>query len=233
MTCMETVVPQRPSRSRVDTDPRARIAGVDGCRDGWVVAHDGGADVVTSFADVLRNFDVVGVDMPIGLPSRWGRLADAQARRFLAPRSSTIFPTPPRDLVHHRDYATANRDSRARHGKGLTQQTFNLFPKIRELDELMTPSMAERVVEIHPECAFTRLVGRPLPPKRTPDGRAERRRALEEVFGVLARPPRTAEHDVLDAYAVLWSARRFAYGVAEVFGAGEHDERGLPMRIVS
>jgi len=230
---MKTPVPQGPSRSDATAAPGVRVAGVDGCRGGWVVAHDGGAYVTPTFAPLLEIFDVIGVDMPIGLPSSWGRSADAQARRFLAPRSSTIFPTPPRDLVHHRDYVDANRDSRTRHGKGLTQQTFNLFPKIRELDELMTPALAERVVEIHPECAFVRLTGRSSAPKRTPEGRNERREALEEVFGTLHRPPRTPEHDVLDAYAVLWSARRFAYGVADTFGVGEHDERGLPMRIVS
>ncbi len=230
---MKMPVPQGLTRSRPSARGALRVAGVDGCRGGWVVAHDRGAYVTPTFASLLEIFDVIGVDMPIGLPSSWGRLADAQARRFLASRSSTIFPTPPRDLVGHRGYAEANRDARARHGKGLTQQTFNLFPKIREIDALMTPALADRVVEIHPECAFVRLTGRPLAPKRTAEGRDDRRAALEAVFGPLHRPPRTPEHDVFDAYAVLWSARRFAAGVAETFGAGERDEHGLPMRIVS
>jgi predicted RNase H-like nuclease len=209
------------------------VAGVDGCRGGWVVAHADGCELVSAFAPLLDRFDVLGVDMPIGLPERWGRSADAQARRFLAPRGSTVFPVPPRALLDHDDYALANATSRESFGQGLTRQTFHLFPKLRELDALMTPAIAERVVEIHPECAFARLGGHPLPPKRSGAGRAERRRLLEAVFGSLARPTRVPEHDVLDAYAVLWSAHRFANGVADVFGAEERDAKGLPMRIVS
>jgi hypothetical protein len=37
--------------------------------------------------------------------------------------------------------------------------------------------------------------------------------------------------DVLDAYATLWTALRWARGEAEVLG-GEVDDCGVPMRIV-
>lgn len=214
--------------------PTQRIAGIDGCRPGWVVAHAHGWDVVTSLVDVFESFDVVGVDMPVGLPASWGRAADGEARRFLRGRASTVFPTPPRPLLHHRDYAAANAASKRDFGRGLTRQTFFLFPKIVEVDELADPAFPDRLVEIHPECAFTRMGDGPLPPKRRPEGRAARRDLLERHLGSV--PPRrrgVEEHDVLDAHAVLWSARRFAAGTAVTFGAGEHDARNLPMRIVS
>lgn len=210
------------------------MAGVDGCRNGWVVAHDDGWDVVSSLDEVIGHFDVVGVDMPIGLPDSWGRTADAQARRFLRGRASTVFPTPPRSLLFHRDYASANAASKRVHGRGLTKQTFFLFPKIVEVDALADPERPDRLVEIHPECAFARMGDGALPPKRTAVGLDARRRALAHAIGAAPTTRRgVREDDVLDAHAVLWSVRRFVAGTAVVFGDGERDARGLPMRIVS
>ena len=61
-----------------------------------------------------------------------------------------------------------------------------------------------------------------------------RRRALAGAFGsVPATRPGVGEDDVLDAHAVLWSARRFVAGTAVAFGDGERDAHDLPMRIVS
>lgn len=211
-----------------------RIAGVDGCRDGWIVADADGWDVVPALADVVDRYDVVGIDMPIGLPDAWGRRADREARAFLCGRASTVFPTPPRWLLAHHDYAGANAASKQRGGRGLTKQTFFLFPRIREVDTLADPARADHLVEIHPECAFARMGDGPLPPKRTAEGAAARRAALERHLGAAPERRRgVPEHDVLDAHAVLWSARRFAAGQAVVFGEGDVDGRGLPMRIVS
>ena len=39
--------------------------------------------------------------------------------------------------------------------------------------------------------------------------------------------------DVLDAYALLWTAERHGRGEAMVFGGDEIDRRGLVMRIVA
>ena len=60
------------------------------------------------------------------------------------------------------------------------------------------------------------------------------------VFGAIVdiRPRGARVDDVLDAFAVLWSAERFARGEHVVLGRDAqqglvmHDERGLPMRIV-
>lgn len=210
------------------------MAGIDGCRDGWIVADDDGWRVVSSLVDVVAHFDVVGIDMPIGLPAAWGRAADTEARYFLRGRASTVFPTPPRALLGHDDYASANEASRRLFGRGLTKQTFFLFPKIREVDALVDIRHPDRLVEIHPECAFARMGDGPLPSKRTAEGAEARRRALERATGAAPERRRgVPEHDVLDAHAVLWSARRFAAGTAVAFGGGERDERGVPMRIVS
>ena len=112
-------------------------------------------------------------------------------------------------------------------------QTFNLFPKIREVDALVSHSDDDRVAEIHPECAFRRLAGHALAPKRSADGREQRVALLEPIFGSIDVRVRGARpDDVLDAFAVLWSARRFAAGAHEQLGDGARDERDLPMRLV-
>jgi len=220
-------------RSAPNAAAAGRVAGVDGCRGGWVVASSDGIEVVTALTDVLSRFDTIGIDMPIGLPPTFARVCEQQARRYLSPRASTVFPSPPRILLSCATYAEANALAKERFGKGLTQQTFHLFPKIRELDALVTASDDEFVVEVHPECAFRRLAGRALASKRSSEGRAQRIALLDPLLGPIDLGVRGAKpDDVLDACAVLWSARRFAIGAHEQFGDGERDERGLPMRIV-
>src|SRR3954454_4971766 len=105
-------MPLEPSAGR-------RVAGGDGCRRGWVVAAAESVAVVPSFAAVMaRGSDVVGVDMPIGLPDRWFRAADREARHFLGPRRWSVFPVPPRELLDATSWDEANITSRARYGQG-------------------------------------------------------------------------------------------------------------------
>ena len=98
-----------------------------------------------------------------------------------------------------------------------------------------TSSPQDRLVEVHPECSFRLMAGRPLPPKHSEVGYQERRRLLAPHFGPLveARPAGAGRDDVLDALAVLWSTERFALGCHITHGDGEPDARGLPMRIVT
>jgi predicted RNase H-like nuclease len=211
----------------------ARIAGVDGCRGGWVVASHHECRIVQHLDDIVDRFDLIGIDMPIGLPERGPRSCDVEARRLLTPRGSTVFPTPPRSLLVHHDYATANAASKAEFGVGLSRQAFGLFRKIREVDAFARRS-PEQFVEIHPECAFSRMEGRVLGPKRSAAGCAERLSLVERRFGAIEIHMRgAAADDVLDAYAVLWSAMRYAENEHVELGDGARDHYGLPMRIVS
>ena len=216
-----------------------RCTGVDGCPAGWIVATRDRVEVVPTFDRALVHRGIVGVDMPIGLPTRGRRDADRAARALIGARRSSVFPTPQRDLLEFagtagRDgHAIANAATRARHGHGLSVQAFNLLRHIAEVDAALSPELAQRIIEVHPECSFRRLVGGELPTKHSVEGRSARRTALEPVFGALPAPPRGAtEIDLLDAYAVLWSAERFAAGRHETLGDGERDARGLIMRIV-
>ena len=211
-------------------------AGLDGCRAGWVVATRAGVSVVRSIRDVLvQRHRVVGVDMPIGLPADGDRQADRAARTFLSPRASTIFSTPPRACLGSSDYADACARAAQATGKKISLQSWHILPKIAEVDLALTPADEDRVVEVHPECSFAEMNGgRPLVSKHTAEGREVRTALLEGVFGALPPTPRgAARDDVLDAYAVLWSAERFAAGLHHELGAGQRDERGLLMRIVT
>lgn len=105
------------------------IAGVDGCRGGWIAALRaiGGEGstrivIVERFAELLAvepALQAIAVDMPIGLPDRIagpGRVAEQAARAGLGARQSSLFAIPARAAVEAMDYRTAYA---ARHGPAL------------------------------------------------------------------------------------------------------------------
>jgi hypothetical protein len=212
-------------------DP-SRVCGVDGCRGGWVAASPHGIEVVSSLLDLLPRFDLIGIDMPIGMSVDGRRACDTAARKALSTRSSTVFPVPPRSLVHLTDYAEANRLSKSQFGRGVSRQSFAIWPKIRELDEIAR-SNPGCLVEIHPECSFTEMSGEVPPTKHGEPGKKFREKVLRDHFGSIPADVRGAKRDdVLDAHAVLWSALRFANNTHRTLGDGSLDACGLPMRIV-
>ncbi len=171
--------------------------------------------------------------MPIGLGGCAPRACDVLARRELGRRASSIFSAPDRRLLGFVDYHEALAESRKLCGKGISKQSYFLFSKIREIDELITPELQRRVIEVHPELCFTMLAGRPAEHRKsTHEGFAERRRLLpiEWTETKLAAKP----DDILDALAVAWVAREFALGQARLIPAEpEFDARGLRMEIVT
>lgn len=206
----------------------SRVAGVDGCRHGWLaVVLEGGrfaeALLEKRFAtlrDRLGKVAAVGVDIPVGLSSRGVREADVAAEKLLGPRRASVFRTPPRDVVQHTDYAEANALSRALQEQGISKQAFHLFPRIREVDSIAAED--ERLYEVHPEVSFALLHGAPMShAKKTWTGMGQRR-ALLESAGVIIPADigdagKAATDDVLDAAAAAWSARRIARGEARAF----------------
>jgi len=220
------------------------VAGADGCRTGWVVcrrARDGALDiiVVKTLAEACESLSILAVDMPIGLADtpRPGRTCEREARALLPGKTSSVFPTPCRPALACTTHAEANALSKTM-GVGLTQQTFHLFPKMREVDALMRGNEALRPIvhEAHPELAFARMNdGKPvLSRKRRPEGFAERLDLLAR-HGFLWEPrslPGAARDDVLDAIAVCRTALLIAQGEARRLGPEqERDRYRLPMNI--
>lgn len=206
--------------------------GIDGCAAGWIIASVDRVIVVPTLR--LDEFELIGIDMPIGLVDGTRRACDIAARMFLGRAGSSIFPAPPRAALGYTDYRTALAVARSATGRGISKQTFNIMQKVAELDRLIDPTNQHTIVEVHPECAFKTLNhGEGLPPKKTVAGQVLRRRVLADHFDVPDKAPRGAAiDDLLDAYAVLWSVQRFRNGVHRQFGDGQCDERGIEMRIV-
>ena len=228
------------------------VAGVDGCRNGWVVVTTGltpGSSVdvgwsasVAAVIDQVRAGELVavGIDMPIGLADDGTRTADAAARQLLGPRRSSLFPTPPRDVLAATDYADALARCRAASGKGLSVQAYNLLAKMRELGEAVDASLQPTISEVHPETSFAVLRGMPCAfSKRTIEGRAERIDALRGAFPQIdtltaATPAGARPDDVLDAFGAAWTARRMATGNALVLGnVIARDALGLRLTITA
>ena len=166
------------------------VVGVDGCPGGWIAVwrhHGAGpsAKIFPAFAALVEAFPedtTIAVDMPIGLPDfsrQGGRGPEALVRPLLGQRQSSVFSIPSRAAVyaetapfasvdewyaaHRRASEVAMRTSDP--PRGVSIQAFAIFPKIREIDALLRGrvDLRARVIESHPEVAFTRLHdGRPM-----------------------------------------------------------------------
>lgn len=224
------------------------IAGVDGCKMGWIAAVEGRSGETTvslfrNFVELLNRSDsnVVVVDVPIGLTEIGPRAADIEARRMLGPRGCCVFPAPIRPILDSSCQQEASAQRRKLEGKGVPAQLWCIVPKIREVDAVMRakPFLQERVWEGHPEVSFAVMNGRQpiLARKRKIEGAEARRTLLAEHFtGVeywLKELPRL-RIDILDAFAMLWTARRVAAGAEVRFPErAELDRFGLYPRIVA
>ncbi len=239
-----------------------QVAGVDGCRAGWLVvllsvATENGAGlrcpldaeglwVSPHFADVLLrtyNCKLICVDIPIGLSDGpQPRACDVAARRLLGRRASSIFTPPARACLSARSYPEASAAQLQCTGKRLNKQSFLIMDKIRQVDELVTPVMQQRVREIHPEVAFHVLNGnRPAEHnKKTVAGRNERIALLSGIFPTAAetvnkarRAREVAPDDIVDALAAAWTAAKTITGQAATLPEQpEYDSKGLRMEIL-
>jgi predicted RNase H-like nuclease len=247
-------------RGTVDHSAQA-VAGVDGCPGGWVIVTCRVNDISGAECRLCRTFDdvvaatadceLVCVDMPIGLPARsgiGGRAADVAARSRLGARQSSVFAVPSRAAVMASDYGEACRIAALTSDppRKVAKQTFHLFPKIREIDAVMTPSLQNQVVECHPELAFWALNGgQPLTtPKKiksrpNPEGLGARVQLLQGAGfdpAMLRRRyflvGQVGPDDLIDAAACCATALRIAAGSAlRVPDRPDRDERGLRMEI--
>jgi predicted RNase H-like nuclease len=236
------------------------LAGVDGCRSGWLVAlvrPDGGEArirVVPRFSDVVaspENPAVIAVDMPVGLPERTGyggRAAENAIRPLLGARQSSVFSVPARAAMQAQDYGEACNIALMTSDppRKISRQLFMIAPKIREVDKCLRAdaAVAARVHEVHPELAFWRLncersLDEPKKVKSRPyePGLALRRGLLIAAGmpqdAVEASPPSgAAADDLIDALACAAIARRIHAGIAVPFpDPPPVDRYGLPMAI--
>ncbi|WP_419786120.1 DUF429 domain-containing protein [Pseudodesulfovibrio sp.] len=229
--------------------------GVDACKGGWFavgLGPDGARSALCrEFSEVWELYGPITrvfVDMPVGLPERGVREADAEARKALpAHLSSTIFNTPVRRAVYAATKDEAKSINRELTGKSLSEQSLGIVKKIREVDTYLRahPEVRDMVFESHPELCFGCLNGGfPSFAKKDLLGGLERFRIIRdfmpEVEFLLADSrrlhPRTivAGDDMLDA-CILAVAARESGRPPRFHPAGlqrpETDAEGLPMAI--
>lgn len=223
------------------------VAGVDGCRAGWVAFKV----EVPSLATSVELLDVqivltsrandllcLAIDIPIGLLDH-SRACDKAARKLLGqPRGTSVFAAPCRAALSATTHAAASQINREKTGRGLSQQAFGIVPKIKQVDDAITAECQRWVLEVHPEVCFWALNQyRPMTHnKKTKDGIAERIGALRPMFPEIERhlanrPPRVGADDLLDAAAAGWTALRLHNGKALPVCTTERDENSLAVGI--
>lgn len=215
------------------------IAGVDGCKQGWVgvwLDNSGslaGAAFCTTLEELLQgipNLMTAGVDMPIQLLDAPARPADTQARKALGPeRGRSVFPALPRFVIEDRwlsaGFEEVNQECRQLYGRAFSRQSLHLRNKIAEVNEVSRNGFP--VIEVHPELSFTAM-NNSKPPgfsKKSWGGIRERISLLQSEGislwdSALHQVQHLAADDIIDAAAAAWSAHRFSFGKAISYPPG-------------
>jgi len=141
------------------------VAGVDGCRAGWVAFKVEASSLATSVQVVdlptlLRNrpsdLACLGIDIPIGLLDG-SRACDNAARKMLGqPRGSSVFPAPCRAALTAKNHVEASGINRQKTTRGLSQQAWGIAAKIKQVDDTITPDSQQWAFEVHPKSASGR-----------------------------------------------------------------------------
>jgi predicted RNase H-like nuclease len=224
-----------------------RVAGVDGCRGGWV-AFTVDLETRTTSVELVEidallrkrppDLAYLAIDIPIGLLDG-SRACDIAARKLLGwPRRNSVFSPPCRAALGAADHAAATAMNLRITGNGLSQQAWGIAPKIKQVDEAITPDCQQWAYEVHPEVCFWALAGnRPMVHrKKIKDGVDERLLLLRPVFVDIDRhiqhlPSGVAKDDMLDAAVAAWTALRISNGEARRVCEPERDDRGLEVAI--
>jgi len=203
------------------------IIGIDGCKSGWFSVWENQDKSIHSsvFSNLneLKNFFknesqlIVGIDMPVVLSEVIPRQADQLARKLLSKKASSVFTAPTPEMLDQPNYEKASLVSKKLFGKSMSLQSWYLFPKIRDV-QTMIHHEDMQIYEIHPELSFRAMNTEQviLESKKSPEGFAIRNSLLtmhfknfifEDVRNQHARKD-VMDNDILDALAVLWSAKR-------------------------
>ena len=189
------------------------------------------------------------IDIPIGLldTGTVERQCDKQGRKLLRPkRASSVFPAPARQTLQASSYEEAQLINRRSNGRGLSQQSWNIVPKIRQIDDLLTSNTALKGVvrECHPELCFWALNDKAAMQhnKKKVEGKQERLVVLEKYFSqchelleqassqYLRR--QVAHDDIVDAMVCAVTAKYGFNNYSTLPVIPERDVHGLAMEMV-
>jgi len=235
--------------------PTMKTAGIDGCKAGWIAVSLG--ETETNFWLIDSNeklrfmfdaFDFCLIDIPIGMEEdKSTRTCDDLLRRVLGSEyRSSVFSPPVRAALITSDYQAGSSINFAKTGKKLSKQSWNITPKIKQVDELLQADKrrADRVRESHPELLFKKLNrgGEPLSKKKTEEGIAQRLslltnadQRLAEVYKSMRatfKKSQAKDDDLLDALVLAWTAYLSRTKPLRTLPIpAEIDRTGLPMAI--
>lgn len=227
------------------------LAGVDSCKFGWLCITEEvstgkiGSKVYRTaqelFTQTPKPF-VFAIDIPIGLTDTGPRLCDIQARQRLGSRKSSVFPAPIRPALYAGNRVEADAIRRKIENCGVSAQSFGIYHKVAEVDEILTSSSNTTIKEVHPELCFWAWNNQKAmsSSKKKIKGRLERHRLVAEHFGeesieiIRGRHlvKNVAHDDIYDAFAALWTAKRIHKKIAKrIPESVVTDEKGLSMEM--
>ena len=230
-----------------------KTAGIDGCKAGWILTtFDENPEYRLiendeDFISALHEFDRVFIDMPIGLEDEnYTRECDRELRKVLgAEYAPSVFSPPIRPALHAPSYVEANMQSYEYTEKKLTVQAWNITPKIRLLDQVLSEhqDLRESVFESHPELIFMNLNGGMIYQKKNTKKGLRHRLGLivdrEEVADDFFRDIKEEfrrnqvdEDDIVDSMALALAAKRsIEEGIKTIPKDPPVDSEGLKMAI--
>jgi predicted RNase H-like nuclease len=229
--------------------------GVDACKAGWFVVEirpnrDWDVGVFADINDIWKRFSktagLILIDIPIGISENGTRACDMLARKILQRRASSVFPVPCRMALQAKDYRDASRLNYIKLGTKLSRQSWNISPKIKEVDGLLSkdPKAQRCLRESHPEVCFWALSGgKSLDfSKKTDKGYVERQNILQHLFPETEdiaksalekfRRKDIAKDDILDAIVLAVTASSPPETIVTVPETPPKDDHKLSMEIV-
>jgi len=222
------------------------VAGVTPCRGGWLVAASklqgtifapedpARIETFVDVVDMRPSYSIIALNAPVGGLERaqaGGRTCDREARALLGRRAAAVKSAPVHvETQEGTDLLTDHIDAISR----------TLLPRYQEAAREMAPFRQRTIYEVNAELSFYQLNGEaPMQwGKHSEKGIEERRAVLEaKIPGALriidAEVPGATPSHLLDAAAILWTARRiFAHAAVRIPTDPEWDEQGLRMEIV-
>jgi len=172
------------------------LYGIDGCPKGWLCVSVVEGSNSTPQARIIEHlseftlgaYDIVAVDIPIGLPldtkdEKNRRACDQAARDTLGERRNSVFFTPSRGILNYCDGLPAQASAwhTENTGRGISIQGFSILRKIKEMDSwIRSLPRSMGIHEVHPELSFGSWGGEGegafviLPKKSRVDGRKAR-----------------------------------------------------------
>ena len=194
----------------------AQHYGIDGCQNGWLISSIKKNKINYQFSPTLTKFPfepnaTITIDMPLELPKTiddYPKKSEQQAKKILGQRHSCIFYAPLATWLQL-PYETINEQCTNHAKPKLSKQSYQLFPKIIELQTFKKQSLHLKQYESHPECVFQLLNQNvPLPSKKTSPGIEIRINLLNEHLltgiqhKILTDDPLL--EDIIDSLSMLW-----------------------------